>query len=99
VVIAIAARHLEHAKAMEIEDVEAVAAGVQNLLLGAHALGLGAYWRTGDAAYDPRVKAHFGLAPEDHLVGFVYLGYPAEPPKPVARTPAAELVQWRGWEE
>jgi nitroreductase len=76
-----------------------VAAGVQNLLLGAHALGLGAYWRTGDAAYDPRVKAFFGLGPQDHLVGFVYLGYPAEPPKPVTRTPAAELVEWRGWDD
>jgi len=98
VVIAVAARHQQHPKALEVEDLAAVAAGVQNLLLGAHALGLGAYWRTGDAAYDPRVKAFFGLGEPDHLVGFVYLGYPAEPPKPVTRTPAAELIEWRGWE-
>lgn len=37
-------------KVLEIENVCAAAAACQNILLAAHALGLGAHWRTGDAA-------------------------------------------------
>lgn len=61
-------------KIPEIEQVSAVAAAVQNMMLAAHALGLGAMWKTGAAAYDPNVKALCGLAPEDHIVGIVYVG-------------------------
>lgn len=69
----------------EIEQVVAVGAAVQNLLLSATALGYGSMWRTGDPAYDPFVKAALGLSSEDHIVGFVYLGRvpaagPEEPP-------------------
>ncbi|MGH9153619.1 MAG: nitroreductase family protein [Acidimicrobiales bacterium] len=58
----------------EIEQVAAVGAAVQNLLLAATALGYGSMWRTGHVAYDPRVKAALGLAATDHIMGFVYLG-------------------------
>ena len=47
-------------KVVEIENVCAAAAACQNLLLAAHALGLGAMWRTGPAALDPQVKAFLG---------------------------------------
>jgi nitroreductase len=59
-----------------IEDIEAAAAAVQNILLTAEELGLGTMWRTGDTAYDPLVKHWFGLTPEDHIVAFVYVGFP-----------------------
>jgi len=58
----------------EIEQVLAVGAAVQNLLLAATAVGYGSMWRTGEVAYDRHVKATLGLAATDHLVGFVYLG-------------------------
>lgn len=61
-------------KIPEIEQVMAVAAAAQNMMLAAHALGYGAMWKTGGAAYDTGVKALLGLAPEDHIVGFIYLG-------------------------
>src|SRR5215472_5843717 len=61
-----------------IEEVEAAAAAVQNMLLAAEEMGLGAIWRTGDAAYDPLVKGWFGLTAEDHIVAFVYVGFPAQ---------------------
>jgi nitroreductase len=63
-------------KVIEIENVCAVAAAVENLLLAAHAEGLGAKWRTGDAAYDPRVKRFLGFEADQHLIGFLYIGYP-----------------------
>jgi len=62
------------------EDYAACAAAVENLLIGAHAKGLGAMWRTGEMARDSRVKAHLGLDESDRIVAIVYLGRPAMPP-------------------
>ncbi len=78
------------------ENALAGAAAVQNLLLAAHALGLGAMWRTGLPAYDPAVKAHFGLDQEDDLIGFVYVGYPAIQAVPRQHS-YEDRTEWRGW--
>ena len=64
----------DHPKVPEIEQVLATGAAVQNLILAAHAQGYAAMWKTGPAAYDAAVKAAVGLAPEDHIAGFVHLG-------------------------
>lgn len=72
-----------------VENICAAAAAVQNLLLAAHALGLGAKWRTGTAAFDPDVKAFLGFAPEQHLIALVYLGFP-EGQRPQAARPTYE---------
>ncbi|MGH8998807.1 MAG: nitroreductase family protein [Acidimicrobiia bacterium] len=58
------------------EDRDAVAAGIQNLLLGATAAGLASHWATGTWLEDEAVKAFAGLAPADDLVALVYLGWP-----------------------
>jgi nitroreductase len=47
-----------------------------NLLLGAQALGYGAQWLTGWAAYDEEAKAILGLAGNEQVIGFVHLGTP-----------------------
>src|SRR5436305_9269397 len=65
VVIVAAAKHPEQPKVVEIENIEAVAAAVENMLLTAEEIGLACMWRTGDAAYDVRVKQWLGLEPED----------------------------------
>lgn len=82
---------------VEIEEVLAGGAAVQNLLLALHALGLAAIWRTGDACYDPAVKAFFDLPTRAHLLGFVYVGYPDGSPPRINRAPAATRTWWRGW--
>lgn len=71
----------EHHKVPAWEQVLAVGAAVQNIMVAAHALGLGAMWRTGDLANDPSVKARLGFADKDQVVGFIYLGTPAVAPK------------------
>jgi len=81
-VVAVAARVNREHKVPEIEQIMAVAAGVQNMLLAANALGYGAMWKTGDAAYDASVKAALGLEPTDHIVAFLYLGKPLASAKP-----------------
>lgn len=77
IVIAVAAEYPTQPKVLAIENIEAASAAVQNMLLTAEDLGLTAVWRTGDAAYDPKVKHWLGLTTEDSIVAFVYLGYPA----------------------
>lgn len=61
-------------KVPDIEQVLAVGAATQNVLLALHALGYAAAWKTGEAAYDPELKRSLGLAAGDHIVGFVYTG-------------------------
>ena len=63
-----------HPKVPEIEQVAAVSAGIENLILAAHALGFGTMWKTGGAAYSPVVKRALGLDESDQILGFVYLG-------------------------
>ena len=78
-IIAVAAHTPPHAKIPEIERIVAVGAALQNMILAAHALDLGTMWKTGPAAYDPEVKKAIGLAPEDTVVGYLYLGQPETP--------------------
>ena len=79
------------------EDRDAVAAGVQNLLLAAHARGLGAMWRTGAMVDEPEVRAHLGLADGAEIVGFVYLGWPWDDvPGPTPRPPLGRLARFEG---
>src|SRR5262245_14982612 len=60
-VVGSAAHPQEH---LRRENEHAVAAGVQNLLLGATALGLASFWGTGAAVEVPEVKALVGLRPD-----------------------------------
>lgn len=99
VLIAVAVVPSPDPRVVEVEEVAAGAAGVQNMLLAAEALGLGAMWRTGDAAYDPAVKRFLGWPEEAHLLAFVYLGFPAMPHGRPHETDASKYTTWRGWEE
>ncbi|MBX3274056.1 MAG: nitroreductase [Sandaracinaceae bacterium] len=80
-------------KIPEIEQVLAAGALAHGILLGLHARGFGGIWRTGDPAYDPEVKRALGLAPEDHLVAFLYCGTPAQPAPAASRPKAADLLR------
>lgn len=73
--IAVGIDKAEPPRTEEIENICAGAAAVQNLLLAAHDIGLGAIWRTGSAASDPRVKQFLGFEPNQHLIGIIYIGH------------------------
>lgn len=98
VVIAVAAVGSPQPKVVVEEEIAAVAAGVQNMLLAAEAVGLGAMWRTGKPAYDPRIKQFLGLAEDAHIVAFVYLGYPDLPPQRPRTRSAEQHTTWLGWD-
>jgi nitroreductase len=94
VIIAVAAK-VSPGKIPASEQIGAATAAAQNMLLAAHALGYGAMWKTGGAAYDANVKKLLGFAPEDHIVAFVYLGTIATP-GPLVTAPIDAVVNWLG---
>jgi nitroreductase len=63
-------------RVLEIENICATAAACQNILLAAHAEGLGVQWRTGEWARDPKVKEFLGFEADQHLIAFLYIGHP-----------------------
>jgi nitroreductase len=75
-VIVVVARIDADSSVPAIEQQLSAGCVAHNLLLGAYALGYGATWLTGWAAYDPAVAALLGLRPDEHIIGFVHLGTP-----------------------
>ena len=76
VIIAVGIDKPVEPKVIEVENISAVSAACQNILLAAHALGLGAIWRTGEWARDSKVKEFFGFSEDQYIAGFIYVGYP-----------------------
>lgn len=72
-----------------VENRDAVAAGIQNLLLAATAAGLASFWSTPALDDVPAVLDLCGFEPDTHLVGVIYLGWPAGGVETPARPPAA----------
>lgn len=85
-IIAVAARPNKEHKVPEVEQLLAAGAAVQNMFLAANALGFGAMWKTGGAAYDKEVKTAIGLEPNDHIVAYLYLGTASDkiPARPIS---------------
>lgn len=94
VIIVVAVTPSEAPGVLKIEEMGAVSAAIQNMLLTAHALGLGAIWRTGKPTYHPKMKELFHLAEKDEVLGFVYMGYPNISPAPPPRTPFQAKTSW-----
>jgi nitroreductase len=61
-------------KVPDLEQLLSAGAACMNLLNAAHALGFGANWLTGWAAFDNSSKELFGLADNEQIVGFVHIG-------------------------
>jgi nitroreductase len=90
-----AARISEHPKVPAIEQQLSVACAAQCILLAAHAEGFGGIWRSGAITWSPELHAALGLAAEEQLMGFLYIGTPAAA---VARPPEAALTDhFRAW--
>ncbi len=65
------------------------------LLQAAQALGFGAQWLTGWAAYDPEIARFLGLGEDETIVGFVHIGTAAlDVPERERPDPAGLLSEW-----
>jgi nitroreductase len=81
----------------EWEELAATACAAQNLMLSAHARGLGSFWSSPPVACSPEFVRWLGLETATHrAIGLLYLGHPrAGSPAPRSvRTPLAHCVAW-----
>lgn len=76
VVVVVVAHKTEHPKVPVSEQLITVGCATHAMLYAAHAQGVGAMWRTGAMAYHPTVMDELGLADNEEIVGFLYLGTP-----------------------
>ena len=77
-----------------LEEIAATAAAVQNLLLGAEALGISAYWGSGGLVLKPAMKEFLQLADEDVVLGAIYLGYSDITKPGIRQVPLSEKIHW-----
>lgn len=75
-VVAVVARLGPDEKIPETERLLSAGCVCFAMLQASQALGFGAQWLTGWPAYDPEVKQWLGLAPDEHIAGFIHIGTP-----------------------
>lgn len=64
----------EHPKVPPVEQRLSAGCAAQGILLAAEAQGYAGIWRTGAGAFDPAVMGALGLAENEEIVAFLYLG-------------------------
>jgi nitroreductase len=70
------------------------ALAMENLLLAAHAAGLGASGMTGPLVAAAALREILRVPPSWYIVALVPVGYPDEEPVPTARKPFERVTQW-----
>jgi nitroreductase len=91
-IIAVVSRVVPHVKIPDWEQVLSAGAVCMNLLHAATALGYGASWLSGWAAFDRRVLDALGLKPEERTAGFVHIGTAKETPTDRDRPSLDDIV-------
>ena len=86
---------VEHRKVPEIEQVLSTGASVQNLIMAAHFMNSGAIWRTGDLAFSRVLMNEIGLAEDESIAGFIYLGKEEGTKKSVPNVEQSDFVEWK----
>ena len=79
-VVGVVSKIVESNKVPEWEQRLSVGACCQNILIAATALGYASCWLTEWCAYDPVISKELGLAINEHVAGFIYLGSPTATP-------------------
>jgi nitroreductase len=80
----------------ELEEICATAAAVQNILLGAEALGMAVLWSTGGMVLKPAMKDYLKLGEADKMIGLLSLGYTDESARPGKRGAVEDKIKWVG---
>ena len=95
--VVVIARVQEHFKVPKSEQLLAAACAAHGILLAAYAQGIGAVWRTGELSYSAHVAKGLGLAANEEVIGFLYLGTPQNPPRTAPKEDLTPFVQaWPG---
>ncbi len=77
------------------KDVQAIGACIQNMLLEAHSVGLGAVWLGEIIRSNEEIKNLLGLRKELELMAVIAIGYPDEKPRAGKRKALSDLIVHR----
>lgn len=75
-IVGVISRAAAHEKIPEWEQILSAGAACMSLVIAAHALGYGANWVTGWAAYDRSCLDLLGVDGNERVAGFVHIGTP-----------------------
>ncbi len=78
------------------KDHQAIGACLENMLLAAHSLGLGAVWLGEIIKSDKEIRELLGLGDDLELMAVIALGYPARKDQKSRRRPMEELIVFEG---
>jgi nitroreductase len=96
-VVAVISCVVEHRSAPEWEQVLSAGAACFGLCIAANAMGYGTSWITEWIAYSRHVRTALGLADNERVSGFVYIGRPVEMSGERERPVLSEIVsRWQG---
>ena len=93
-IIVVATRCDRSARIPIIEQILSAGCAAHSIMLAAFAQGLGAMWRTGEAAYDNAVKSALGIEPDDLIIGFIYVGTDSGGPRIRSPRTSQEFAQY-----
>lgn len=78
-------------------NVQSASAAIQNMLLSAHSLKLGACWFS--HFFDDLVRERFQIPDEYAIIATILLGYPGKTPPPPKRFAVEEILYFNGFPE
>ena len=91
-IIAVIVHLSDDEKVPHIEQEYSAAASAQMIMCAAHAIGLGAIWRSGSIMFHPDMHRGLDLSHNEKLVGFIYVGQP-KIVKPVPEVDVSRFVR------
>jgi nitroreductase len=91
-IVVVVSRAAPHVKIPEWEQELSAGAVCMNLSIAANALGYGAQWLTGWAAYDAGAREALGLEAKERVAGFIHIGTPTERLTDRPRPELADIV-------
>jgi nitroreductase len=95
-VVAVVSRVTPHPAAPEWEQVLSCGATCLNLCLAANAMGFATCWLTEWYSYSPAVRTALGLADNERVAGFIYIGTPKQRQEDRERPDLARIVaRWQ----
>ena len=96
-VVVVVACLQDHVKVPKSEQVITAGCAAHAILLAAYAQGIGAVWRTGELSYATHVAKGLGLAQDEEVIAFLYLGTAQSERRAAPKVDAAAFVQaWPG---
>ncbi len=96
-VVAVVSHLVDKPGVPEIEQTLSAGAAAFNLCLAANAMGFATCWITEWIAYSPRVRTGLGLAENERIAGFIYIGTGTERQEDRPRPDLSKIVShWTG---